>query len=91
MTPDRETIRAILDLFQVEASTDGFYFNECNDYGRITLDLFVKGDPVRFAGEKVMGEYVTKDDKLDTRWTGRYTLNDALVDELVRKIEERKK
>lgn len=90
MTPDLATIRAVLDLFQVEGSD--FYHNEYNDYGCVTMKLFVPGDANRFAGNEVMGRFYEHASRKEVvRGTGRYTLNDALVGEIARMIEERRK
>ncbi|VTU43113.1 MULTISPECIES: hypothetical protein [unclassified Variovorax] len=79
---DRPTIRAVLDLFEVEGNSDGVYYNEPNDYGVVTLRLHTgDGDPAKlYLGEQVMGEFATGQRGLEWRGTGRYKLNDALVD-----------
>lgn len=77
----RETIRAILDLFEVEPSE--FYYNTPNDYGCIDLKLWTgKGDPFKqYRGEETVAEY--RDGR---RGTGRYKLNDSTVEMLLKRI-----
>lgn len=85
MTPDRATVRAVLDLFEVDGSD--FYHNESNDYGVITLKLFLdKGDP----WHKYRGDEVTAEFRDGRRGTGRYRLNDATVDAVLAQIAQRR-
>lgn len=90
MVSDRVTIRAVLDLFEVDGSD--FYHNEPNNYGAIDLKLFTgKGSPRKYRGTPLMGRYEGKNGVLEVRETGRYKLNDKLVDRIVEMIEERSK
>jgi hypothetical protein len=78
---DRATVRAVLDLFAVDGSD--FYHNEANDYGVIDLKLFLgPGNPWHlYRGEEVQADFID-----GRRGTGSYRLNDALVDEIMRRL-----
>jgi hypothetical protein len=88
---DRATVRAVLDLFEVEGYD--FYYNSPNNYGVITLKLFSgAGNPFdQYRGRATRGMFY--DPKLGTgveRDTGRYMLNDAAVDKVMEMMEERR-
>lgn len=85
----RETIRQVLDLMSVEG--EDFYYNEANDYGRISLGLFTgAGDPFnRFAGEQQQSLYAGG----VMRPNGRYRLSELLVyriEEMILEAQEGK-
>lgn len=87
MVYDRATVAALLDLFEVDSCD--FYYNESNEYGTVSFTLFVSGRPERFQGRQVMGDYVTNSGGTERRWTGRFKLNEATVDEIIRQLEAR--
>jgi hypothetical protein len=55
-----------------------FYYNQANDYGSITLKLFVEGDPDKFQGDAERAKFYQR----GVQETGRYFLNEACVEML---------
>lgn len=79
MTPDRETIRAVLALFSFEGCD--FHFNEANDYGYIKGTLWMgSGDATMFRGQEETGRFYNG----EIRGTGYYRINELGV----RRVEE---
>jgi hypothetical protein len=80
----RETIRAVLDLFSVESAD--FYYNQPNDYGTITLKLWTDdGNPL----EKYRGEEIKAQFRDGYRGSGMYKLNDATVDLVFNQVKRK--
>lgn len=83
------TIRALLDLFQVDGNSDGWSYNHSNDYGVIYLKLWTgKGSPwPQFFGLEIEHEYaIGNTGKTEIRGSGTYKLNEAAAQLIARKI-----
>lgn len=80
----RDAIKALVETLEVEG--DGFRYNQPNDYGVVTLQLFTgEGDPFkRFAGEQCTSQFVGR----GVQPNGRWKLNEAFVDWLVDQVSK---
>ena len=84
MTPCRETIRAMLELFSFEGCD--FYFNESNNYGCIRGTLWTgEGDASMFRGEEQTAPHVSG----RVLGTGYYRINELGVRRIEQLIKER--
>ncbi len=80
----RETIRAVLNMCSSEYND--FYHNEPNDYGTINLTLWTgEGDPKVYMGKENTARYHGG----VIRGTGSYKLNEAAVEMLLQRINEK--
>lgn len=70
-------VRELVSQLTVEGSD--FYHNECNNYGCITVNYFVAGDPHRMRGEEQQSKFWD-----GVRGTGRYYLNEKFVQHLMK-------
>lgn len=79
-TIDRDTVKAVLDLFAVEGCD--FHFNQPNNYGTINLCLYTgPGDSIQYRGEEQTSEF-----RAGTRPNGLFKLNDRAVDFVIGQI-----
>ena len=81
----RETIRAVLNMCSSEYSD--FYYNNANDYGTVNITLWTgEGDPAKlYMGKESTARYGDG----TVRGTGSYKMNDAAVEMLLQKINEK--
>lgn len=79
----RETIRAVLDMLSCEQSN--FYYSKGNDSGSVSLTLYTEGDTKNlYLGKEHVAKY-----RDGIRGTGSYNLNDAAVEMLLQKINNK--
>lgn len=81
--PCRETIRAVLALFNFEGCD--FRFNEANDYGSIKGTIFTgRGDANDFRGEELTSTYTGN----VVKGNGYYKINELGVRRIEAMIKE---
>jgi hypothetical protein len=79
----RETIRAVLNMLSCEPAD--FFYSNGNDSGSVALTLYTEGDPKKL----YLGKEDTARFRDGIRGTGSYKLNDAAVEMLLKRINEK--
>ena len=69
-------LKELVSGLTVEGSD--FYHNTANNYGCISVDHYVPGDPNNMCGEEEQGRFIQGGIEV-RRGTGRYKLNDQFV------------
>jgi hypothetical protein len=71
-----DVVKVLTALFK-DMPVEGcdFQYNRANDYGSITLKLFVNGDPHRFCGNAETAKFYQR----GVQETGRYFLTEACM------------
>ena len=78
-----KVLAALLSDMPVEGCD--FHYNQANDYGSITLKLFVEGNPDKFQGDAETAKFYRR----GVEETGRYFLNEACVEMLAERCMEK--